>query len=129
MICLSFEQAKSYQHVYYFLYNDCLILFEDSQSGHKAGIDPDQEENSNILRIIPLTHLHSYYIPEEQGIPHGIQIVFIPLMENIRSSFTIVFPTSDDKTEFIQELHNAFNHITKTHISFPVVRFSFLFTS
>lgn len=66
MVCLS-VLATDYQHVYYFLYNDCLILFEDFQSGHRAGIDPDQEENSNILRIIPITHLHTYYIPEDQG--------------------------------------------------------------
>lgn len=60
------------------------------------------------------------------GIPHGIQIVFIPVMENVRSSFTIVLPTLEEKNKFIQELHNAYNQITKTHISFPVVCIFFL---
>ena len=59
------SRTKSYQHMYYFLYNDCLILFEDNRPNE--AITPDHENGSELLRVIPLTHLHSYYIPENQG--------------------------------------------------------------
>jgi len=117
MISLTVDNRNS-QHVYYFLYNDVLILFEDIQSDKKV-LEPEHD-TTEIFRIIPLTNLHSYYIPENQGIPHGIQFVFIPLAENVRVSFTVVFPTKGEKSKFIGKLHDAFNHITKTHVSFPV---------
>lgn len=114
MICKNFE-PKIYQHIYYILYNDCLILFDDCH--------PEQrnDEVHELLTLIPLTHLHCYYIPEYHGIPKAVQIVHQPLYENARKTFTILFQEAEGKGEFITTLYSCINNITETHIIAPVV--------
>ena len=115
------SKTNLYQHVYYFLYNDCLVLFDDEP---KSGDDNDEDEE---VRVIPLTHIYCYYIPEEQGVPNAIQLVHHPVLENARITFTILFESSESKSSFIKQVHATYNEITESHITSPVVSWIYLY--
>ena len=113
MICIN-QEEQTYQHVYYFLYNDCWVIFDDQQA------NGEEFQEDDLLRVIPLTHLSTFYIPENQGIPHGIQVVFYPVADTVRSSFTILMPSEKRKMELIEEVQAAFKEITKAYITVPL---------
>ena len=116
-VCLSHDN-DTFEHVYYFLFNDVLLLFEDKSIRLKT---MGKQSGAELLKIIPISSLHSYSIPENQGLVNSCQIVFYPIDERVRQCFTILFPSSEDKESFSGQLESCYNQITRYHISYPLV--------
>ena len=113
MISLN-HQEKVFRHVCYFLYNDSWVLFDDQQTNGEVICEQD------VLRVIPLSQIHCYYIPEHFGITHAFQVVFLPMMDAVRTTFTVLLPSEEEKRTLMETIRSASYKLAKCFTTTPL---------